>query len=35
MPEIGRLATCLALLFAVYAIGVSIAGGLRRPEFSC
>jgi carbonic anhydrase/acetyltransferase-like protein (isoleucine patch superfamily) len=30
MPEIGRLATCLALLFAVYAIGVSLAGGLRR-----
>ena len=30
MPEIGRLATCLALLFAVYAVAASIGGALRR-----
>jgi cytochrome c-type biogenesis protein CcmF len=30
MPDIGRLATCLALLFAVYAVVAAIAGGLRR-----
>jgi cytochrome c-type biogenesis protein CcmF len=30
MPEIGRLAVCLALLFAVYAVGASLAGGIRR-----
>jgi len=30
MPELGRLAICLALLFAVYATGVSIVGAIRR-----
>ncbi len=30
MPEIGRLAVCLALLFAAYAVGASIVGGIRR-----
>src|SRR6185369_9853178 len=30
MPEIGRLATCLALLFAVYAVAASLGGALRR-----
>ena len=30
MPELGRLAVCLALLFALYAVGAAIAGALRR-----
>ena len=30
MPELGRLAICLALLFAAYATGVSIVGAIRR-----
>ncbi|TMA56101.1 MAG: hypothetical protein E6J75_10420 [Deltaproteobacteria bacterium] len=30
MPALGRLAICLALLFAAYATGVSILGALRR-----
>jgi cytochrome c-type biogenesis protein CcmF len=30
MPEIGRLAVCLALLFAAYAIGAALAGAARR-----
>jgi cytochrome c-type biogenesis protein CcmF len=30
MPEIGRLAVCLALLFAGYAVVVSIIGAIRR-----
>ena len=30
MPELGRLAICLALLFAAYATGVSIFGAIRR-----
>ncbi len=30
MPELGRLAICLALLFAVYATGVSIVGAIQR-----
>ena len=30
MPEIGRLAVCLALLFAAYGVLAGIAGGIRR-----
>jgi cytochrome c-type biogenesis protein CcmF len=30
MPELGRLAVCLALLCALFSIGASIAGALRR-----
>jgi cytochrome c-type biogenesis protein CcmF len=30
MPELGRLAVCLALLCALFAIGAGIAGGVRR-----
>src|SRR5205823_4604033 len=30
MPALGRLAICLALLFAAYATGVSIVGAIRR-----
>ncbi len=30
MPELGRLAVCLALVCAVFAIGASIRGGLSR-----
>src|SRR5262245_19177269 len=30
MPEIGRLAVCLALLFALFAVGSSLVGGIRR-----
>ena len=32
MPEIGRLAVCLALLFAAYAVGASVTGALRRRD---
>jgi cytochrome c-type biogenesis protein CcmF len=32
MAEIGRLAVCLALLFAAYAVGVSLVGARRRQE---
>jgi cytochrome c-type biogenesis protein CcmF len=32
MPEIGRLAVCLALLFAAYSVGAGIVGALRRRE---
>src|SRR6058998_1833291 len=35
MPEIGRLAVCLALLFAAYSVVTSILGGVRRrPDFA-
>src|SRR3989442_59402 len=30
MPEVGRLAVCLALLFAAYGVLAGVAGGLRR-----
>src|SRR5207245_938027 len=30
MPEVGRLAVCLALLFAAYGVLAGGAGGLRR-----
>src|SRR5262245_66473947 len=30
MPELGRLAVCLALLCAVFSIAASIGGALRR-----
>ena len=30
MPEIGRLAVCLALLFAAYSVVTSLLGGVRR-----
>jgi len=30
MPEVGRLAVCLALLFAAYAAGAGITGGITR-----
>src|SRR6185369_1233070 len=30
MPELGRLAVCLALLCALFSIGASITGALRR-----
>src|SRR5262247_3763565 len=30
MPELGRLAVCLALLFAAYAVAAGIAGGITR-----
>src|SRR5437764_15254843 len=30
MAALGRLASCVALLFAVYATGVSIVGAIRR-----
>jgi cytochrome c-type biogenesis protein CcmF len=30
MPELGRLAVCLALLCALFAIGAGIVGGVRR-----
>src|SRR5262245_42923840 len=30
MPELGRLAICLALLFAAYAVGAGVAGGVTR-----
>ena len=30
MAALGRLAICLALLFAAYATGVSILGAIRR-----
>src|SRR3990172_5069747 len=30
MPELGRLAVCLALLCAVFSIGASIVGAVRR-----
>src|SRR3989442_13287086 len=30
MPEIGRLAVCLALLFAAYAVGAGVTAGIGR-----
>src|SRR5438874_12082568 len=30
MPELGRLAVCLALLFAAYGTLAGVAGGIRR-----
>src|SRR5437870_13004179 len=30
MPEVGRLAVCLALLFAAYGVLAGVTGGLRR-----
>jgi cytochrome c-type biogenesis protein CcmF len=30
MPEVGRLAVCLALLFAAYAVLAGLVGGIRR-----
>jgi cytochrome c-type biogenesis protein CcmF len=30
VPEVGRLAVCLALLFAAYAVAAGIVGGIRR-----
>src|SRR5690349_12447210 len=30
MPELGRLAVCLALLFAAYAVAAGVLGGIRR-----
>jgi cytochrome c-type biogenesis protein CcmF len=30
VPEIGRLAVCLALLFAAWAVGAGVVGGVRR-----
>jgi cytochrome c-type biogenesis protein CcmF len=32
MPELGRLAICLALLFAAWAVVAAVAGALRRRE---
>jgi cytochrome c-type biogenesis protein CcmF len=33
MPELGRLAVCLALLFAAYAVVAGVVGGIgRRPD---
>jgi cytochrome c-type biogenesis protein CcmF len=32
MPEVGRLALCLALLFAAYAVGAALFGAFRRRE---
>src|SRR5256712_2580441 len=30
MPEVGRLAVCLALLFAAWAVAAGVSGGIRR-----
>src|SRR5206468_10663233 len=30
MPELGRVASCLALLFAAYAVGAGVTGGVTR-----